>query len=223
MTVQTTAQAGPELSIVLPVYDEGVGISRVRDTLLELMNQNASTAIEIIFVDDHSADDSPEQLQKLCREDSRFRYLRLSRNSGSHIAILAGLAHARGACSVFLASDLQDPPELIAEMLTLWRAGNHVVWAVRSRREGISGMELAFARAFYWLLNRFGQVNVPRQGARIFALLDRVVVDALLSLPWARTRALGRPSPGLDFSRRTFRTRKGPGSSVARSGTLPSN
>jgi dolichol-phosphate mannosyltransferase len=105
--------------------------------------------------------------------------VRLAKNSGSHVAILAGLAQARGECSVFLAADLQDPPELILQMLDLWRAGHHIVWAVREERQGISRTDLFMANAFYRLLNLLGEVNLPPRGSDL-ALLDRKVGVALL-------------------------------------------
>lgn len=108
-----------------------------------------------------------------------FRYARLARNSGSHVAILAGLGQARGRCAVFLAADLQDPPELILQMLEVWRRGHHVVWAVREEREGVSSLDVFLANRFYRLLNLLGEVNLPPRGSD-FALLDRKALEALL-------------------------------------------
>jgi polyisoprenyl-phosphate glycosyltransferase len=128
----------PELSIVIPVFNEEAVLPALVKRLCSFADRLTPLVTEIILVDDHSADRSPEMLREFCRQDSRLRYARLAKNSGSHVAILAGLAQARGECSVFLAADLQDPPELILQMLELWRAGHHVVWAVREEREGIS-------------------------------------------------------------------------------------
>ena len=118
-------------------------------------------------------------LKEICRSDSQFRYARLAKNSGSHVAILAGLAQASGECAVFLAADLQDPPELILQMLDLWRAGHDVVWAVREEREGVSKVDVFLSNTFYRLLNLLGEVNLPPRGSD-FALLDRKAMDALL-------------------------------------------
>jgi dolichol-phosphate mannosyltransferase len=95
------------------------------------------------------------------------------------VAILAGLAIARGDCAVFLAADLQDPPELILQMLDLWRGGHHIVWAVREERRGVSRIDVLLSNAFYRLLNLLGEVNLPPRGSD-FALLDRKAIDALL-------------------------------------------
>ena len=188
---------GPELSIVIPVYNEEAVIPALIDRLQEFIARLTPLVTEIILVDDHSVDHSLELLKAACRKDSRFRYARLAKNSGSHVAIMAGLAQTRGACSVFLAADLQDPPELILQMLDLWRAGHHVVWAVREEREGISKTDLFMANTFYRLLNLLGEVNLPPRGSD-FALLDRKVVDALLK------SAGSNPSIGGEIARLGF-------------------
>jgi polyisoprenyl-phosphate glycosyltransferase len=170
---------GPELSIVIPVFNEEAVLPALWERLCAFADGLSPLATEIILVDDHSCDRSPELLREFCQRDSRFRYARLAKNSGSHVAILAGLAQARGACAVFLAADLQDPPELILQMLDLWRAGHHVVWAVREERQGVSRIDLFLANLFYRLLNLLGEVNLPPRGSD-FALLDRKAIDALL-------------------------------------------
>ena len=175
------ADAGsrPELSLVMPVYNEEESIGPLVERLERLLDSLAGTAVEVIFVDDHSTDGTQALLRAVCQRDARYRHLRLARNSGSHVAILAGLEHARGVCATFMASDLQDPPELIPQMLKLWREGNHVVWAVRERREGIPLVDRVFAGLFWFLLARVGRVDLPPQGSD-FALLDRAAIDALL-------------------------------------------
>src|SRR5713226_5199057 len=187
----------PELSIVLPVYNEQSSIAVLLERLEQLLQNTKDVKTEIIFVDDHSTDDSPALLKATCQKNEGYRYLRLARNSGSHVATLAALQHARGDCAVFLASDLQDPPELIPRMLELWGTGNHVVWAVREHREGISWFETFLSGVFYRLLNRMGKDQWPPQGSD-FALLDRKVVDALL-------QSVGtNPSLGVEIARLGF-------------------
>jgi polyisoprenyl-phosphate glycosyltransferase len=170
---------GPKLSIVIPVFNEEAVLPVLVERLRSFMDRLTPLVAEVILIDDHSADRSPELLKEICRTDSRFHYARLAKNSGSHIALIAGLAQARGECSVFLAADLQDPPELILQMLDLWRTGHHVVWAVREEREGVSRIDVFLANTFYRLLNLLGEVNLPPRGSD-FALLDRKVVAALL-------------------------------------------
>lgn len=187
----------PELSIVVPMFNEEAVFPALVERLRALATRLAPLMPEIILVDDHSSDRSPELLRELSLQDPRFRYCRLARNSGSHVAILAGLAQARGECAVFLAADLQDPPELILQMLSLWREGNHVVWAVRKEREGVSKADVFLSNTFYRLLNLLGEVNLPPKGSD-FALLDRKVIDALLE------SAGSNPSIGGEIARLGF-------------------
>ena len=187
----------PELSIVIPVFNEEAVIPALVERLRGLTDRLAPLVTEIIIVDDHSSDRSPELLRELNQQDPRFRHCRLAKNSGSHVAILAGLAQARGETSVFLAADLQDPPELILQMLELWRSGHHVVWAVREEREGVSKVDVFVSNTFYRLLNLLGEVNLPPRGSD-FALLDRKVIDALLH------SAGSHPSIGGEIARLGF-------------------
>jgi dolichol-phosphate mannosyltransferase len=170
---------GPELSIVIPVFNEEAVLPALVGRLRSFVDRLTPLVTEIILVDDHSSDRSRDLLKEICRSDSRFCYARLAKNSGSHVAILAGLAQASGECAVFLAADLQDPPELILQMLDAWRAGHHVVWAVREEREGVSRVDVFLSNTFYRLLNLLGEVNLPPRGSD-FALLDRKAMDALL-------------------------------------------
>lgn len=168
------------LSLVIPVFNEEACLPALLERVQALVASLGAATAEVLFVDDHSSDRTAEMLKPFCAAHPGFRYLRLARNSGSHVAILAGMAHARGDCAVFLAADLQDPPELIPQMLEQWRAGKHVVWAVRAQREGVSWLDRALSNTFYLMLNRLGGAAVPPTGSD-FALLDRKVVDALLA------------------------------------------
>jgi glycosyltransferase involved in cell wall biosynthesis len=166
------------LSIIIPLYNESENIP----FLIERINKfiiSLNQKVEVIFVDDHSEDNTPTLLKKYCEENQIFKFLRLSKNCGSHIAIIAGLQHCKGDCAVFLAADLQDPPELISEMITKWKENNDVVWAVRETTEGISIFEKLFSRLYYFLINISTDISMPPKGAD-FALLDRKVINALL-------------------------------------------
>jgi polyisoprenyl-phosphate glycosyltransferase len=166
------------LSVIIPAYCEGDGLRALADRLTAVLDRLPAPA-EVILVDDHSTDHSTRVMREIAAKDARFQFVRLSRNSGSHMAILAGLEQARGECAVFMAADLQDPPELIPELLDRWRQGFKTVWAVRAKREGVPWIDRAFAKGFYWLLNRFGEVALPPDGAD-FALIDAAVVRALV-------------------------------------------
>ncbi|MFC1849989.1 glycosyltransferase family 2 protein [candidate division CSSED10-310 bacterium] len=186
------------ISIVIPFFDEEQVIPSLLARLDDLCLSHEGFDLEIILVDDHSSDNTPHLLKEAVASDERYRYIRLAVNSGSHIAILAGLEHARGECAVFLAADLQDPPELIPKMLENWQNGNHIVWAVRQERIGVSRIDRSLANMFYWLLRTIGMVQMPPQGSD-FALLDRKVIDALVSSITAN------PSLGGEIIRLGFR------------------
>ena len=180
----------PSLSIVIPVFNEELAIPILIERLRALARQLFPLEVEIIFVDDHSLDRSCDMLKGFLQQDSRLRYARLSRNSGSHISILAGLGLAKGDCAVFLAADLQDPPELIPQLLDAWRAGSQIVWAVRDQRDGVPRMDLVLSNAFYRLMNLMGEVTLPPTGSD-FALLDRRVIDALLKSSGSHPSVIG--------------------------------
>jgi len=165
------------ISIIIPVYNEAENLPLLYDKFTSLQFNNIKD--EILFIDDSSTDNTPELLEKICLENPTFNFLRLSKNSGSHIAILAGMQYCKGDAVVFMAGDLQDPPELISNMITIWKEGNDVVWAVRESIEGISFFSTFFSKSFYYLMNLFANVKFPPSGAD-FALLDRKVVNAVL-------------------------------------------
>lgn len=168
----------PTVSIVIPVYNEEACLQALIQRLESWLASVKDLDTEILFVDDHSSDTTPTMLAEACVHHPQWRFVRLAANSGSHIAIFAGLEYAKGDCAVFLAADLQDPPELITDMIDRWRAGHHVVWAVREKREGVPASEMLFANTFYWLMNRFSNITVPPKGSD-FALVDRAVIEAL--------------------------------------------
>jgi len=180
----------PELSIVIPVFNEEAVIPSLVARLRQIMDQLSPLEIEVVLMDDHSSDRTSEMLREVSRRDPAFRYARLAKNSGSHVAILAGLGETRGQSAVFLAADLQDPPELIPRMLELWRGGSHVVWAVREEREGVSRVNVFLSNMFYRLLTLMGEVNLPPSGCD-FALLDRKVIDALLKSAGSHPSLIG--------------------------------
>ncbi len=165
------------LSIVIPVYNEAENLPLLYDKLLNFKLKDIKK--EILFIDDSSTDNTPDLLEKICIENPNFNFLRLSKNSGSHIAILAGMYYCKGDAIVFMAGDLQDPPELIANMISDWQNGSDVVWAVRENIEGISFFSRFFSKSFYFLMNSFANVKLPPSGAD-FALLDKKVAKAVL-------------------------------------------
>jgi polyisoprenyl-phosphate glycosyltransferase len=166
------------LSVCAPVFDE--------EALVEAFYARATAALagfdyELIIVDDGSRDATPGILDRLADADSRLRVVHLSRNFGHQAALTAGLEHARGDVVAMLDADLQDPPELIREMIEIWADGSDVVYAVRNQREGETRFKLATAAWFYKLFDKLAQVDLePNSGD--FRLLDRRALDALLSM-----------------------------------------
>ncbi|MBI5719989.1 MAG: glycosyltransferase family 2 protein [Burkholderiales bacterium] len=174
---------GPLLSIVTPAYAEAGNLEALHARLTAVLRAagEGGTAVdwEWLVIDDHSPDDTFAVIERLAAADARVRGLRLSRNEGSHRAILCGLQHARGAAAVVLAADLQDPPELIAHLLAPWHAGAQIVHGVRRTHPGRSAFERLSGTLFHRLTRRLtGIRSLPATGADCF-LLDRVVIDAL--------------------------------------------
>lgn len=176
----------PLHSIVIPVFNERPGLeslfSRVREVADRVAAQRPDDAVEIILVNDGSSDGSSEALDGLPERDERFRVLHLSRNFGHQVAITAGLEWSRGDTVTVMDADLQDPPELIVDLLAKWREGFQVIYAVRRSREGETAFKLWTARAFYRLIRRLTNVEIPLDTGD-FRLMDRRAVDAFLRLP----------------------------------------
>lgn len=164
------------LSIVTPAFNEASNLPMLYDRLAAAL-ADQGVEWEWIIVDDHSRDRTFAVVEDLARRDGRIRGLRLARNSGSHLAIACGLHHASGDAAALLAADLQDPPEMLGDMLARWRDGAQVVWAVRRQRPGERHHQ-GFAAVYYWIMRRLvGLADMPARGADSF-LIDRVVVDA---------------------------------------------
>ena len=164
------------LSVVAPLHDEEdmVGAFHAR-TMAALEGLD----FELVLVDDGSRDGTGEQLRALAAADERTKVVALSRNFGHQAALSAGLEHARGDVVVMIDGDLQDPPELIPEMVAAWRRGADVVYAVRESREGETRFKLASARWFYRLFAWLARIELA-QDSGDFRLMDRAPLDALL-------------------------------------------
>ncbi|HVF50081.1 MAG TPA: glycosyltransferase family 2 protein [Pyrinomonadaceae bacterium] len=171
------------LSVVVPCYNEEDVIAETHRRLVGVLEGIGDGArFEIIYVDDGSRDRTAHVLHEIQRGDERVRVLLLSRNFGHQIAVTAGLEHARGDAVVLIDADLQDPPEVIPEMLAAWRAGSHVAYGVRTDRAGETRFKLWTAKLFYRLMNRLSGVEIPLDTGD-FRLMDRRVVASLLSMP----------------------------------------
>ena len=161
------------ISLITPAFNEGSNLPMLHERLTSVFRQ---LDWEWIIVDDHSRDNTFEVIERLVAIDPRVRGIRLAYNSGSHLAFTCGLRHASGEVAALMVADLQDPPELLIQMLERWRSGVQVVWAVRRHQPGDgSGTQL-----YYWIMrNLVGMNDMPATGADFF-LVDRVVIDAFL-------------------------------------------
>ncbi|HVF41644.1 MAG TPA: glycosyltransferase [Pyrinomonadaceae bacterium] len=170
------------VSAVVPCYDEQDVLQEAHAALSAALSALEGADSEIVYVDDGSRDRTREILRDVQSRDPRVRVVGLSRNFGHQIAVSAGVESAAGDCVVVIDADLQDPPEVIGEMVALWREGYQVVYGVRADREGETAFKKWTARAFYRLINRLSHVEMPLD-AGDFRLMDRRVVDVLLSMP----------------------------------------
>jgi glycosyltransferase involved in cell wall biosynthesis len=193
------------LSVVVPVYNEAAVLPEFHRRLGAVM-ESLSPRVEIIYVDDGSRDGSGELLAKLHAEDARVAVIELSRNFGKEIAMTAGLDHAEGDAVIVIDSDLQDPPELISEMIRAWQEGADVVLMRRARRAQESWFKKATANAFYRVIGRLSDIDIP-ENVGDFRLMSRRAVVAFRRIP-ERSRFLkgifawiGYPSRELVYDR----------------------
>jgi glycosyltransferase involved in cell wall biosynthesis len=166
-----------KLSIVVPVYYNELNLRPLYQDIKAKIIDVIDFEYEIVMVDDGSGDNSWQVIQELATQDKNIRPIRLSRNFGSHAAILCGLVHAGGDCAVIKAADLQEPTELILQMYQEWRQGYNVVLAVREIREDKS----FFSELYYWLTRKVALPKMPAHGFDVF-LVDRKVIQVLKNL-----------------------------------------
>jgi dolichol-phosphate mannosyltransferase len=170
----------PAFSIVAPVYNEEVLLPEFYRRVVAAI-EPLGEPFEIILVNDGSRDRSLQIMLELHERDPRVKVINFSRNFGHQIAITAGTDYARGRAVAVIDSDLQDPPEVIVDMIARWREGYQLVYGVRSEREGETAFKLATASLFYRLIRKITSVNIPADTGD-FRLMDRKVVDALKSM-----------------------------------------
>ncbi len=170
----------PVLSVVAPIFNEVETVPHFYQRVVEVM-EALGEPFELVLVNDGSSDGSIQALRALHEHDRRVRVVDFSRNFGHQIAISAGLDHARGEAIIIIDSDLQDPPEVIPELVARWRAGAEVVYAQRRQRAGETRFKLMTAAAFYRLIERLTSVKIPRDTGD-FRLVDRRVADALIAM-----------------------------------------
>jgi polyisoprenyl-phosphate glycosyltransferase len=175
-----------KVSIVVAAYNEEANLPLLYERIIAVDWKNLAATPELVFVDDHSTDGTAAWLAELASQSPSVKVLRFSKNFGSHKAYTAGLEHSSGDVAVVLAADLQDPPEAIPQLLSEWRKGSRVVWAVREEREGESLLTQMLSYIYYGLMRRFAEVKPPVKGAD-FLLVDRCVVEELRAAPEKHT------------------------------------
>jgi polyisoprenyl-phosphate glycosyltransferase len=171
----------PLLSVVVPVYNEEAVIEALHSRLLQVLSPSFES-FEIVFVNDGSRDATPALVDAICKSDQRFKALHFSRNFGHQAAVTAGLHAVTGNVIVVIDADLQDPPELIHEMIAKWREGYDVVYAQKIRRKGVGPLKRLAYYVYYRFLRGLTDVEVPPDTGD-FCLMDRKIVDLLNAMP----------------------------------------
>lgn len=166
------------ISILIPAYNEQEVLEPLYQRLGKLANDNKSYKFEFMFVNDGSRDNTMEMIKEYAEQDDRVAYIDLSRNFGKEIAMIAGLDHVTGDATVIIDADLQDPPELIPQMIEFWEQGYDDVYAKRNSRNGESWFKKASSRWFYKILQKSTHIEVQMDTGD-FRLLDKRCVEAL--------------------------------------------
>jgi len=182
MTTDIRSSAQPLVSVVVPCFNEEDVIGETYRRLTAVLCGSGQARFELIFVNDGSRDRTLELLRGIQAGDPSVRVVSFSRNFGHQMAVTAGIAHAEGEAVVLIDADLQDPPEVVLEMLARWRRGVDVAYGVRGEREGETAIKLWTAKVFYRLINAMSDTPIPLDTGD-FRLMDRSVVEALQSMP----------------------------------------
>ena len=171
-----------KVSTVIPMYYEEEVANECYIRIKKALEELQGYEHEIVFINDGSKDKTLEILEEIARKDNNVKVISFSRNFGHQAAVTAGLKFVTGDCVVIIDSDMQDPPELIGQMVSLWEDGNDVIYAKRKKRNGESAFKLFTAKMFYKLLNGLSDVDIPKDTGD-FRLADKKVIDVINSLP----------------------------------------
>ena len=169
------------VTILVPAYNEQEVLNMLYERLKEIMDENSNYDFEILFVNDGSKDNSLKIMQELRQKDKRVCYLNLSRNFGKETGMIAGLDYSKGDAVIIIDADLQDPPELIPEMLKYWEEGYDDVYAKRRSRKGETWLKKFTSTMYYKVLQGFTKIQIQKDTGD-FRLLDRRCVEALKSM-----------------------------------------
>ncbi|MFN8294481.1 MAG: glycosyltransferase family 2 protein [Chitinophagales bacterium] len=171
----------PDISIVVPVYNEESNLPYLFERLSQMFSQT-DLAFEVVMVNDGSSDNSLQLMREFAAKDSRFKYVSFSRNFGHQPAFFAGMEHTLGAHIAFIDADLQDPPELLLEMFSRLQQGYDVVYAVRRNRQGVSVFKKIAYSTFYRLLDKISNTKIPLDTGD-FRIMKRKVAEQIAAMP----------------------------------------
>lgn len=203
----STPDSKPLISIAIPAYNESANIPQLADRLRTVFSQLANRfEFEVVICENGSADDTEQKIRAEVTKDPRFKMVQLSRNFYMEGGMMAALSRVSGDACIIMSADLQDPPEMIPEMLDLWDSGFDHVYSVITYRHGESRFRRTAAEIFYWLIDKVSDTPVPRN-ASDFRLVDRQMYQAFNALPEKNrmVRAtwgwLGFRSTGIEYER----------------------
>ena len=171
-----------KISVIIPMYQEEEVIMASYSRISSVLSNMEIYEYELICVNDGSVDKTLEKLEDIASKDKNVKVISFSRNFGHQCAVTAGLKYVTGDCAVIIDADMQDPPELIPEMVKLWEDGNEVIYGKRKKRDGESVFKLFTAKMFYKILNNLSDIEIPKDTGD-FRLVDKKVVDVLNSMP----------------------------------------
>jgi dolichol-phosphate mannosyltransferase len=175
------ANKSPVLSVVVPIFNERESLNELYAQVSRVMAE-AKDSWELVLVDDGSTDGTTDMIRELAGKDPKVRPVIFARNFGQQAAVKAGLDHTRGQAVIVIDADLQDPPEVILQLIEQWKNGYEVVYAQRMEREGESFLKKFTAKMFYRVINRLTDIDLPLDTG-FFRLLDRKVVEILNQMP----------------------------------------
>lgn len=171
-----------KISIVIPTYNEEEVVKTAHLRVKKVLEELERYDYEIIFIDDGSKDETLNILNEIAKENQKVKVISFARNFGHQAAVTAGIRYITGDAIVIIDADLQDPPELIPEMIQLWEQGNEVIYGKRKTRKGESAFKLLSAKMFYKTLNALSDVEIPKDTGD-FRLVDRKVIDIINQMP----------------------------------------
>lgn len=176
MNRQEPPRSRPKIVVITPVYNESDGLLQYEERVRAALLDSDQFDFEVLFVEDGSEDGSWDIIKQICNRDNRFRGIRLSRNYGSHIALSAGFANARGEAIATLACDLQDPPEVVLEFLERWQQGARIVWGKRRTRQD-KAWRVFTSNLFFKLVRRHAMPRGSKFTTGSFLLVDKIVAE----------------------------------------------